>query len=275
MTSVPPADLMPPDDTPAGSGHGDGDGPGDARRDDSVPLPDAGIGLRRARRVRRRREQRRRWLRGAWVVLAAVGVVAALVAVGTRVDLSPGGHGRPLKGGAGASSALPPAMLVQADGAGRAVSIVVFAPAPGNRGGSLVFLPPGTMTEVPSLGLEPVGIALQVGGADRLESTVENLFGVSLGSVTVVDSEQLVALVRPAGALRMTIPQRVAQVADDGRVQVLFEQGPTQVQPEQVPTLLGVRGQQTDLDRLARQQAFFDAWLARIHDDPAAGAGVS
>src|SRR5207253_1768763 len=103
-------------------------------------------------------------------------------------------------------------------------------------------------------GLEPVGLALQVGGPDRLKGTVENLFGVSLGSVTVLNSDQLVALVRPAGPLRVTIPERVAQVADDGRVQVLFDGGPGVVRPDQVPTLLAARGQSTDLGRLARPQ---------------------
>ena len=275
MTSVPPADLMPPDDTPFGSGDGDAGGPGAAPRDDSIPLPDGGTGQRRARRLQRMRERRHRWLRIGAIALVAVSVAAVLAAGVTRLHLpSSGGRGQ-LHGAAGASSALPPAMLVQSDGAGRAVSIVVVAPAPGNRGGSLVYLPPGTMTEIPSLGLEPVGLALEVGGADRLKSTVENLFGATLGSVTVLGADQLVAAVRPAGTLRVTIPRRVAQVADNGQVQVLFEQGPAQVAPEQVPTLLALRGQGSDLDRLARQQAFFDAWLGRIHDNPGADAGVT
>src|SRR5437879_3793142 len=152
MTSVPPADLMPPADTPFGSGEGEAGGLGTAPRDDTIPLPDGGTGQRRARRLQRVRARRQRWLRIGAIALVAVSVAAALVTAVTRLHLpSTGGRGRP-HGGAGASSALPPAMLVQSDGAGRAVSMVVVAPAPGNRGGSLVYLPPGTMTEIPSLG---------------------------------------------------------------------------------------------------------------------------
>jgi hypothetical protein len=274
MTSVPPADLPPPADTPPGPGLAGAGIPGTALRDDTIPLPDGGTGQRRARRLNRHRERRRLQARIGGGLIAGAALVALAALVVTGLHLSSTAH-HPTAGPAGgASSALAPAMLVQADEAGRAVSILVLAPSPGNRGGSLVFVPPGTMTEVASLGLEPVGLALQVGGPDRLKGAVENLFGVTFGSVTALDTNQLVALVRPAGPLRVTIPGRVAQVADDGSVHVLFDGGPTTVRPEQVPTLLAARGEGTDLDRLARQQAFFDAWLARIHDDPGLAAGA-
>src|SRR5437879_1931317 len=212
MTSVPPADLLPPDDTPPGADGGDPAVPAEARPD-GVPLPDGGVGERRARRLQRVRERRRRRLRAGAALVAGGGLVAVAVLALTWLHLSPTKHGVASSPAAGGSSALPPPMLVQTDGSGRALSIVVLAPAPGNRGGSLILVPPGTMTEIASLGLEPVGLALQVGGPDRLKGTVENLFGVSLGSVTVLNSDQLVALVRPAGPLRVTIPERVAQVA--------------------------------------------------------------
>ena len=275
MTSAPPVDLPPPDDTALGPTTQDEDGRGAARPSEDLPLPDGGIGRRRAVRRERQRLRRRRLVRAALAVLAGAALVATSLAAVTGVRLSSRRDRASVAGGAGASSALAPALLVQANDVGGAVSIVVLVPAPGNKGGSLVFVPPGTMTEIPSLGLEPVGLALEVGGADRLKATVENLFGVRLGSVTVLDNDHLVSLVRPAGTLRVTMPGRVAQVSDDGSVHVLFDVGPGLVRPDQVPTLLAVRGQGTDLERLARQQAFFDAWLARIHDDPGTDAGVA
>src|SRR2546429_1984647 len=133
MTSVPPADLMPPDDTPFGSGDGDAGGPGAAPRDDSIPLPDGGTGQRRARRLQRMRERRHRWLRIGAIALVAVSVAAVLAAGVTRLHLpSSGGRGQ-LHGAAGASSAPPPAVLGQAGGAGRGGSVVVGAGAPRQR----------------------------------------------------------------------------------------------------------------------------------------------
>jgi hypothetical protein len=50
---------------------------------------------------------------------------------------------------------------------------------------------------------------------------------------------------------------------------VLWPAGETQLAPTDVPRFLAERGQQNDLARLVRHHAFWTAWLARLHAEPA------
>jgi hypothetical protein len=49
---------------------------------------------------------------------------------------------------------------------------------------------------------------------------------------------------------------------------VLYEPGRNRVEPAEVSRLLNAAGRGTELTRLARHQAFWDAWLARIRHEP-------
>lgn len=204
---------------------------------------------------------------GAVALLA--GSVAALV--GGQVDDGP----EPARSG-GADAPAPavppvaPVLIAQQDPSGRASAITVLVPAATGRGGTVVFVPPGTMTEVASLGLEPVGRSLELGGASRLQGAVENLLGAGVGGVAVVDDAGLAALLGPAGALTVAVPEPVEQVAEGGRVEVLFPAGPTPVRPVDASRFLAARGRASDLSRLARHQAFWDAWLAALRRQPEA-----
>ncbi|HEX9970257.1 MAG TPA: LCP family protein, partial [Acidimicrobiales bacterium] len=157
-------------------------------------------------------------------------------------------------------------LLVQRDGSGQAVSLFLLAPAAGGKGGSVVLMPPGAMVEVASLDLQPLGQVLSLGGAGRLQATVQNLLGTPVGGAHVLDDAGLVALVSPAGPLDVDIPERVERVDQRGTVEVVFEAGPAKVAPADVPRLLAERGRGTDLGRLARHQAFWTTWLRRLHD---------
>jgi hypothetical protein len=172
--------------------------------------------------------------------------------------------------GKAAVAAVPPVLIAQQDGAGNAVSLTVVAPAPSGKGGTLLLLPPGTMTEVVSLGLQPLGKSLQLGGPDRLKGTAENLLGVPLSEIAVYDDNGLATLVGPAGPLTVRVPERVEQVDARGSVTVVYDPGPRRFAPNEVAALLAVKGQGNDLTRLARHQAFFDAWLNRLKEQPTA-----
>jgi hypothetical protein len=206
---------------------------------------------------------------------AGAGAIALLI---TMVVIRPGSgakHNATAKRtGTGAGKAavaqLPPVLLAQQDGAGNAVSLAVLAPAPSGKGGTLILVPPGTMAEVVSLGLQPVGKALQLGGPSRLKATAENLLGVPLGDIAAYDDNGLAALVGPAGPLSVRIPERVEQVNARGTVNVVYDAGPRQIAPNEVGALLSTKGSANDLSRLARHQAFFDAWLTRLKAQPTA-----
>jgi hypothetical protein len=126
------------------------------------------------------------------------------------------------------------------------------------------------MTEVASLGLQPLGASLGLGGAKRLEATLENLLGVPIGGVLAYDDAHLVQLVQAAGPLQVDVPDRVATVEPSGQVDVRYEPGRHQLAPADVPAFLSVKGEGSDLDRLVRHQKFFESWLARMKAQPSA-----
>lgn len=230
---------------------------------DPIPLPQTRRGGRAEQRRQRRRRRRMRNAAVATVVVLVVGVLAVVLRAGS------GGGGDDDEGtdGGGAAAAVPAVLLAQQDPSGRASSLTVFVPG-ASGGGSLLLLPPGTMTEIVSLGLEPIARSLELGGAPRLQSTVENLLGAELAEAVVVDAAGLAALMAPVGPLSVTVPERVEEVEASGRVRVLYEAGSVTVAPADVPTFLAAKGRGNDLARLARHQAFLEAWLAAVRARP-------
>lgn len=228
-----------------------------------IPLPETRRTGRARRKEKRRRRQQRQMAVGGSVALVIV-LAAALV---VRVVAGPSPEGGGPAGDGGAAATAPPAfLLVQRDDADHALSLFLLVPAAGGKGGTLLLLPPGTMAEAASLGLQPLSDVLELGGPSRLLATVQNLLGASLADVHVVDGPGLVGVVAPAGSLTVKIPERVERVDQRGVVDVVYEPGPRKVEPAEVPRLLAEKGRGTDLSRLARHQAFWDAWLARLDD---------
>ena len=249
-----------------------------------IPLPNALSNARALRRKERRRGRRKRLRRGG-LGLAVAAVVTGLVALlaapaGRLVDRATGSGDTSTADGARSGAApgvmpqpvpaVAPVLLAYQDAAGRASALTVLVPSAGGKGGTLLLVPPGTMAEVVSLGLEPVRQSLELGGPTRLRATVENLLGAPLGGVIVVDDAGLANLLAPAGPLALTVPERVERVNPNGRVEVLYEAGANTLAPAGAGRFLSAKGRENDLARLARHQAFLEAWLARLGARPAA-----
>ena len=238
----------------------------------AVTLPSSGTGVRRHRRRQQRRDTRRRTFGFA---LLAVAVVAALVLVVTHPWRSGSPSSAPHPAAASRHAPLPSsAVLVQLDPTGAAASITLLVANSASGGGHIVLVPPATMTEVPSFGLDEVGKALSLGGPSLFQVTFENLLGVPLPPAVIVSDAQLTGLVQPAGPLGVDVPNAVEQSDASGNVNTLWDQGPTTLAPADVPRYLSVRGQGNDLSRLARHQTFWTAWLAKIAHDPSAANGL-
>jgi hypothetical protein len=202
--------------------------------------------------------------------VVAIGLVVAAVLVNKGSTLTR--HRAPKTeaartGATGAAPAQLPVVLAQTDGAGTVLSVTVLAPA-AKQGGTIVLLPPGTMSEVQSLGLQPLTQAMAAGGIDRLVATTENLLGVRVGVGVPADGAALANLVGPAAPFTVDVPSRVEDVAPSGSVTVLYEQGPNQLAATDVAPFLAARGRGTDLIRLARHDAFWRTWLARLKGHP-------
>src|SRR5205823_4379899 len=163
---------------------------------------------------------------------------------------------------------------VQQDAQGGAVSVTLLVANPSSGGGHVVFVPPGTMTEIPAFGLDGVGKALSLGGPSLLQVTLENLLGVPLRPAAVVGDAQLTGFAQAVGPLDVDVPTRVEQTDAAGNVNVLWNAGPGTLAPADVPRFLTARGEGNDLVRLARHQTFWTAWLAKVARDPSVAAGL-
>ena len=243
-----------------------------AEPETAVVLPPSGTGIRARRRRRRRWDT---WRRGARRIAVAVGVVALLALLIARPWQGGGSGHAPQQAATGRQA--PPgssAVLVQQDAQGGAASITLLIAASSGGGGHVVFVPPATMTEVPSFGLDGVGKSLALGGPQLLQTTLDNLLGVVLPQAVIVNDAQLAAFVQPAGALDVDVPTRVEQTDSGGAVNVLWEEGPNTVAPADVPRFLSTKGEGNDLGRLARHQSFWTSWLARVAHDPTIASNV-
>jgi len=219
----------------------------------------------------------------------ALGALAVLIALAgllvAAVSFFEGGAGpapatganQPARRGAAASaagaSAAPgaapaPVALVEPDGSGGSAMVAVLVPA--GRGGSVFLVPPGAMEPIGSFGLQPIGDALRLGGTDRVTVSLENLLGIQVGSTVVADPATLQGLVAPSGTLNVDLPGPVEQTDSSGQVVVSFGSGPARVAPSQVPALLSSVSDGGDISRLARQAAFFDAWVTAVGHNPSA-----
>jgi hypothetical protein len=232
----------------------------------AIPLPPAPDG---SRAQRRREMQRARRRQAALAIVVVVALLATVVVLFLQRDT--GGKAAVDDGSKGATPVsapkVPPVLVVERGADGDAAWITAVVPAVNGKGGNLLLVPPGTMAEVPGIGLEPLASTLESGGAERLLFTAENMIGASLGTADVVDADGLAQLLAATGPLVVDVPARVEDVFPSGRVAVLYEAGRNRVEPAEVSRLLTAEGNGTDLTRLARHQAFWEAWLARIKQD--------
>lgn len=232
----------------------------------AIALPDTGDGSRR------RRRQRRSVRRLALRVVAGVGLLGILGVVGwLLVDVIDERGG----GGTAATTSTtvdpladePPSLVLLRDGAGALYGVTVFAPA--TR--SIVHVPPGALVEAPSLGLVPLR---EVGGVsdELVRQSLENLLGVRFARTEVLDPAALGAAIVDVSPLVVDVASAVQDVADNGRVTVVVPDGEQQVTADDVVPLLEAVGTGTTLERLARHQAFWTAYLGAAGESIAAAA---
>ena len=242
-------------------------------------MPAAGTGERRRRRreaTRARHLGRRRAIGFGAVVVGLLGALVALVAFGYRSLSSVGDEPSPLQATGTSVVADPPppplrALVVHQGGDGSVVGVTVAVVDEDGAGGNVVLVPVGSMVEVASFGLSPLRDAFDLGDLPLLRQAVENLFGFVFDEVALlapVDLVDLVVSVAGTGGLRVELEQPVEVVTAAGRVETLFPAGDVDVAPEAVPALIEQRGSGTDLDRLVRHQAFWEALLGAVTAEP-------
>lgn len=229
----------------------------------TVPLPEKGDGSRRQRRELRRQRGRRSALRLMAVVLGLV-VAAGLawLAVTLLADDETDAPDRPDAVSTTVVDSPGPALVALADDTGRLYGLTLFVPATS----TIVHVPPGTLVEVPSLGLAPLQEAAAEGGDELLRDSLENLLGARIDEVVRLGPAELEAMVLESGPLGVGVAEPVEQREASGRVTVVIPSGSFTILPENVVRLLSTLGDGTGLELLVRHQLFWTAYLASVAD---------
>lgn len=239
----------------------------------TVALPDRGDGTRRRRRQQKKQTTRSLASR-ILLVVVLLGLLAAIgwVAVSLLGDDDQGSESPPASDEQDATGGddVDPALVVLTNDAGEVYGVTILAPA----STSIVHVAPGTMVEVPSIGLASLRDAHADGGIELLRDSLENLLGVRFGATAELAPASLAEAVRTVGPLTIVVDDAVTTRGATGRVSIVVPQGRQAVEADGVLGVLEPVGDGTSLDRLVRHQAFWDAYLDALGDDAPAGGFV-
>ena len=214
--------------------------------------------MSRLERLEARRRRRRRVLVTAVVVLAvAAGVALALPRLGGA------GGGEPV---AGPTASPPPRpdqrtlLLVRApQEPGAAKGVTLFAAGPEPDTGVVLFLPVGTLMDVPGHGLDRLGAAHQYGGAALVQATVENTLGITVDHAATVGDAGLAALLGRVGSVELEVPERLVRRDADGSPSLRFAQGVQHLDGPRLVEYLSFRmSEQDELSSFSRQEQVWD-----------------
>lgn len=157
-------------------------------------------------------------------------------------------------------------MLVDEDAQGGLAGVTLITLPTEEGGGNVIFLPTGTVLEVP-LRDPPeasLGDIYAEGGVDALEQRVETMLGAGITETITVPEGQWARLVAPVAPLAFDNPIGVEYTTPDGQT-VSFPEGPIELSAEQAGRYLQARApDEADTVRLARHEAFWQAWLGAL-----------
>lgn len=232
-------------------------------------LPRGATGVRSWRRERLRRQRRQRRLAAAVLFLAVLG---AAVLVGME---SPAGERTSTT--VAAPAPVPPVgplptLLVVTDNSANVVDLAVLIPLLSGKGGSIVAMPTETVTEIVPGGAQPISAALvstpNAPGDEKMISSVENMLGISVPSIAVVDFTQLSTMLEPTGGLHVDLPDSIIPNPDtEGNT---FYAGPNLVSASEVGSFLSDQSAAGTTEQVQRFGLLVQAWADALRSDPQA-----
>ncbi len=157
------------------------------------------------------------------------------------------------------------AVLHDLDGEVDAITVLTL-PDPADGGGGVVYVPTRVVVEIPVLGRTPLEAGYDLGSPAVQAEAVGDLLGAAVGEVAVVDAERWAGLVAPVAPIEVDNPDAIEV---DG--EVVFPVGTIALGPDDVGPYLEARlPGESDLARLFRHRALWEAWLRAVAD---AGGG--
>ena len=145
-------------------------------------------------------------------------------------------------------------------------SVAVMA-LTGEGSGSVVMVPATSVIGVPGIAYVPLR-TMYTGGIDPLREVLEDILGIGLADIVVVEPGEWAALVSPVGPLEVVNPDPVRATGAAGELSVPFEQGTIELPASQVWSYISTRNPgESEVNRLVRVEAFWDGWVSKLAMD--------
>jgi polyisoprenyl-teichoic acid--peptidoglycan teichoic acid transferase len=143
--------------------------------------------------------------------------------------------------------------------------VALFAHDREDGEGTVLFVPPSTMADVPGHGSFGVGEAFSFGGAPLLGVTLENLLGVRVDEVIGMTEAEWAALLERVGGFEVDVPSRLD--APDGEPR--FQAGQQALDGPRLAEYLTIRAAgESELDVLPRLQRVLQGLLDTLAEQP-------
>ena len=225
----------------------------------------------RAKRGRTRRARRRTLI---VLLLLAVGATAGLGAqrlISSGDEETSDAIGTPIDGRQVTTllvTTLADDASQQADG------LTLFGIDPDGTEPVIMFIPVDTLAEVPGGGSMEIGKAMTFGRLSLVELAVENLLGLQIDRTLGIDDLSIATMINDLGGIQVDVREELYEPDDQGRLQLVFPQGPQEMDGVAAVTYLTYRGVgSTDLERFPRAQKIWQGVFA--HGAGAMGTAVT
>jgi hypothetical protein len=151
----------------------------------------------------------------------------------------------------------PTMALVHRAADGTLADIAVLALEPSDEGGSVVVVPPSLAAQPDPNVTTSLADVYTTDGATGVTAALGRVMTVAIGDQVELDDADWARLVDPVGPIELTLENPVGGWAA----------GPVALESADVGPFLSARDpEETDLDRLERQEQFWSAWLQQVSD---------
>jgi LytR cell envelope-related transcriptional attenuator len=151
----------------------------------------------------------------------------------------------------------PTMALVHRAADGSLASVTLLALEPSDDGGSAVVVPPSLVAQHDPNLTTSLADVYSTDGAAGVTAALGRVLAVAIGDQVELDDGDWARLVDPVAPIELTLENAVGEWAA----------GPVSLDADDVGRFLSARDpEETDLDRLERQEQFWTAWLQQVRE---------
>ncbi|MCA1832706.1 MAG: LCP family protein [Actinomycetota bacterium] len=192
--------------------------------------------------------------------IVLVVLIAALVRIGHNSN-----NGSTSSIGAGPKPVTYLVMTVRAGDVSRQADTMTVFSIGGKATPYALLIPTTTLTEIPGYGFDSIGRALSFGRVPLADVTVENMLGVHVDHVAIIDDVAFARFIDGIGGVTISVPSNLFQSNGRGTLVPVFGAGTQSMRGGRAVRYLTFQApDETELSRLAREQQLWNGIFAKF-----------